>query len=377
MPDAHSKQSRALANVRLQLRTGNTRGKNPRKLDADEIHILEKKAAQLQEEMAEAQHQRTVARTNSHTTREAESTRAAVHNEGQLTRQAFQPIAALVTGEDGDVDDRIRVKRNQIALLRAGVREDLAAKKREREQARAGASSHTQGAGTRRKQPRLAVDQTTLLHKGEPVEEGQPEEESMSEPTESEAEEQVEELQDATQDGLEDASEVLQVAMRPPNGEVLPSAEAVKDNEDTTRELLCFSVRVVVIALGGEPQHVLLRTTEACSMARYTVAVKADAILGCQLVAEFKGDVQDLGNDFARLLPCVWQDITRHLKYGRPKPTEDMVKLWSELQNLVMTAIENERTGPVGKVKLAGTSCRCDKLYDIKVAPGAVTHMIN
>ena len=130
MPDAHSKQSRALANVRLQLRTGHTRGKNPRPLTAEEVEALEQKAAQLQEEMADARHQRTVARINNHTTQEAESTRAVVRNEGQLTRQALQPLTALVIGEDGNVDDCIRANRNHIALLRAGVREDLAAKKR-------------------------------------------------------------------------------------------------------------------------------------------------------------------------------------------------------------------------------------------------------
>ena len=133
---------------------------------------MEQKAAQLQEEMADARHQRTAASINSHSTQEAESTRAVVRNEGQLTRQALQPIAALVTGEGDDVDDRIRVKHNQIALLRAGVREDLAAKKREREQAKA--TSCTQGAGTRRKHARLAVNQTTPLPGDEPVEPGQP-----------------------------------------------------------------------------------------------------------------------------------------------------------------------------------------------------------
>ena len=133
----------------------------------------------------------------------------------------------------------------------------------------------------------------------------------------------------------------------------------------------------MVIALGGEAQHVLLRTTEACFMTRNTIAVKADAILGCQSVAEFKGEVQDVGNPFAQLLPCVWQDITKHLNYGRPTPTEDMVMLWSELQTLVVALFEHdERGGPVGKVKLAVKSCRCDKMYDIKVAQRAVMHKI-
>ena len=347
MPGPTSKQSRALANVRLQLRTGNTRGNNPRPLIADEIKALEQKAARLQEEMAEARHQRTVASINSHSTQEAESTRAAVRNEGQLTRQALQPIAALVVGEGDDVDDRIRAKRNQIALLRAGVREDLAAKKREREQARA--ASHSQGAGSRRKQARPAVVQTTLLPEDEPVEEGQPEEEDLSEPVESEAGEQAEEAQDGSKDSStdvsndasnclskdssndssKDSSNDLQVAAKQPIEGVLPGPEAAKDSEE---------LRVVVIAMGGErlavQQHVLLRTTEACELARTTVMVKAGAILDCQRVKEFKGDVHAFGKRYDRLLPIVWQDINRHLHYG--KPTEDMADLWSEFQTLVV-----------------------------------------
>ena len=150
----------------------------------------------------------------------------------------------------------------------------------------------------------------------------------------------MEESQDASQDAL-------QVAVRQPIEEVLPCPEAAKDSEE---------LRVVVIAVGGErlavQHHVLLRTAEACELARDTVMVKADAILGCQIVAEFKGDVQDFGRGYNRLLPCVWQDIRRHLNYG--KPTEDMAKLWTELQTLVVVLAENgAREGLVGKVKLA------------------------
>ena len=74
----NSKTSRALADVRLQLRTKKTRGKNPRVLTADELHALELKSVRLQEEMAEARHERAVARVNSHTTREAVQTREVV-----------------------------------------------------------------------------------------------------------------------------------------------------------------------------------------------------------------------------------------------------------------------------------------------------------
>ena len=76
MPGVPSKMSRAIARVREQLKSGKTRGVNPRPLTADEIQALEQKAAQLQEEMAEARHQRSVARINNHATQEAESTRS-------------------------------------------------------------------------------------------------------------------------------------------------------------------------------------------------------------------------------------------------------------------------------------------------------------
>eukprot|EP00973_Karenia_brevis_P060048 8355317-Karenia_brevis.AAC.1 len=194
MPNVHSKQSRALANVRTQLKTGKTRGNNPRKLTADEILALEQKATQLQEEIAEARHQRSVNRINSHTTQEAEQTRAAVHEEGQQMRQALQPIIALVAGEGDTIDDRLRIKRNQIALLRASVREDLAAKRHECKRVkeeRAEAALLARKVGARVKRPRVADDQTTLALEDEPVEQGQPEEEDLPEPAESDLEEQA------------------------------------------------------------------------------------------------------------------------------------------------------------------------------------------
>jgi len=185
MPDSHSKESRALANVRLQIRSGSTRGVNPRKLSDDEIQVLKQKASRLQQEMAEARHQRSVARINGHTTQEAEQTRAAVRDEGQQTRQALQPLTALVVGEGDSVDDRIRTKRNAIALLRAGIREDLAAKKRAREQSRGACNG---GSG---KCPRVSHDYTPLDNRVEP---DQPAEEDLPQPVVSEDEPAEEDL---------------------------------------------------------------------------------------------------------------------------------------------------------------------------------------
>ena len=66
----NSKTSRALADVRLQLRTKKTRGENPRVLTADELHALELKSVRLQEEMAEARHER--AKGQPHESRDVE-----------------------------------------------------------------------------------------------------------------------------------------------------------------------------------------------------------------------------------------------------------------------------------------------------------------
>ena len=74
MPGLHSIQSRTLANVRLQLRTGKTRGSNPRPLSTEEVRALEARRDELQSEMANRQRQRILSRVNVHTSQEAERT---------------------------------------------------------------------------------------------------------------------------------------------------------------------------------------------------------------------------------------------------------------------------------------------------------------
>ena len=423
----NSKQSTDLANVQRQLRSGHTRGKNPRPLTDDEVEALEQKRAKLQAEIAEAQHQRSVARINSHTTQEAEQTRAAVKAEGEQTRRALQPITALVVGEGDAVDDRIRIKRNQIALLRAGVREDLAAKKRERERATEGRAeaAAARKAGARGKRPRIADDQATLSSVDDPVEPDQPEEEDLSEPAESDVEEQAMSAQaEASCPKVpapeEESKQPVEVEedMQPGSADIAEADAATSDESDSSSSMeedlsllvLPLSqpqpedstevgedpgklgdtiaeqagnnsepvdpdgaakedalVRGVVIALGGEPAHVLLRST-ACK----TVALRADAVLACEAVAEWKGNVDDFGDGYDPLFACVWQDLVRHINYARPRPSADMVKVWTDLHARV--EMLGEKTPCAVKVKLAGTPCRGDKLYDVKFAPGTVMH---
>ena len=130
MPGPISKQSRDLANVRLQLKSGKTRGSNPRPLSSEEVRALEARRDQLQAKMADRQRQRLVIRVNAHATQEAEQTREAIIAE-------LQPLTSLVTGNEAySREERIKARCNQIALLQAANREDREAIRQERAAAR-------------------------------------------------------------------------------------------------------------------------------------------------------------------------------------------------------------------------------------------------
>ena len=130
MPGPISKQSRDLANVRLQLKSGKTRGSNPRPLSSEEVRALEARRDQLQAEMADRQRQRIVNRVNAHTTQEAEQTREAI-----IT--ALRPLTSLVTGSEANSgEERVKARCNQIALLQAANRKDREAIRQQRTAAR-------------------------------------------------------------------------------------------------------------------------------------------------------------------------------------------------------------------------------------------------
>ena len=120
MPGRLSIQSRTLANVRLQLRTGKTRGNNPRSLSAEEVCALEARRDELQTEMANRQRQRILSRVNIHTSQVVERTRDVIIAE-------LQPLTSLVKGDNTD-----KSRSNQIALLQAANREDREAIRKER-----------------------------------------------------------------------------------------------------------------------------------------------------------------------------------------------------------------------------------------------------
>jgi len=126
MPGAISKQSRELANVRLQLKSGKTRGTNPRPLTPEEVRALEARREQLASTVAARRLLRVVGRVNAHTTHEAEQTRNAIITE-------LQPLTSLVSGDSADSrEERIKARTNQIALLQAANREDREAIRKER-----------------------------------------------------------------------------------------------------------------------------------------------------------------------------------------------------------------------------------------------------
>ena len=116
----NSKLSRHLANSRDQLKTGKTRGANPRSLTPEEVEALEARRDQLQTKMADGRRQRIVNRVNAHTTQEAEQTREAIITE-------LRPLTSLVAGSEANSgEERIKSRCNQIALLQAANREDRA-----------------------------------------------------------------------------------------------------------------------------------------------------------------------------------------------------------------------------------------------------------
>ena len=159
MPPTCRKLNNSLGHVREQLKSGKTRGAHPRDLSAEEVQALEARRDQLQAEMLEAQRKRVVAQVNAHTSGgEAEQTREAVRSEGQQTRAAvsaeLRPLTSLVAGADSeDLAERVKARRNQIALLRTCIREDLHAARKEREaakEARAAARAESTGRGRKR-----------------------------------------------------------------------------------------------------------------------------------------------------------------------------------------------------------------------------------
>ena len=95
-----SKLSRDLSNFAIQLRTGQTRGANPRKLTDDEIEDLRRCHDGVRAQMSEVRKQRILARVNAHTTAESDRVIAASasHSGGVIAA-----ISAAVTAAKSEI----------------------------------------------------------------------------------------------------------------------------------------------------------------------------------------------------------------------------------------------------------------------------------
>ena len=95
-----SKLSRDLSNFAIQLRTGQTRGANPRKLTDDEIEDLRRCHDGVRAQMSEVRKQRILARVNAHTTVESDRVIAASasHSGGVIAA-----ISAAVTAAKSEI----------------------------------------------------------------------------------------------------------------------------------------------------------------------------------------------------------------------------------------------------------------------------------
>ncbi len=99
-----SKLSRELGYIKEQLKTGKTRGNNPRDLDPDEIAALEQRAAAIKAEMQKMAKERLVNRINPHTTAEASrvisEVGAKIENATAASARYFEDV-----GGEGSVED--------------------------------------------------------------------------------------------------------------------------------------------------------------------------------------------------------------------------------------------------------------------------------
>ena len=137
MPGPTSKLSRQLANVLLELRSGKTRGKNPRDYTPDEIRAKEALRDNLRKQMRENATQRAIQRINDHTTSEADRIIAA---QGQQINEATadsRAFFASVGGAGSSTD--LRAER---AILNFKIKEQ---DKKERAERKNGAAP-TEGA---------------------------------------------------------------------------------------------------------------------------------------------------------------------------------------------------------------------------------------
>ena len=114
MPHLGGKQatlSSALGNVSRQLKSGKTRGQNPRDLEPDELSALEKQRDTLKAEMKKRAKERAVARINAHTTTEADRVIHAVQEASKPASAYFDAIGGAGSSTDVRLQGKALIER--------------------------------------------------------------------------------------------------------------------------------------------------------------------------------------------------------------------------------------------------------------------------
>ena len=165
----NSKTSVAVRNIRTQLKSGKTRGSNPRDLTPAEIESLEKRRDELDAQIKEGHKERGIARVKKHTTVEADRVIEALEQDGDATRAgvagvanhvtaevdrvtaALQPMNALIASDpSASIDEQINAAKIQKNLSDAKLRDLTVKKKKEQEDAKAAkAQAHEAAKGTK------------------------------------------------------------------------------------------------------------------------------------------------------------------------------------------------------------------------------------
>ena len=94
------KLSSALGTVHRQLKSGQTRGQNPRDLDPEQIAASEKKRDALEAEMKQKARERMLSRINGHTAAQAARIIEAVNEASQPARYYFHAIGGAGSSTD-------------------------------------------------------------------------------------------------------------------------------------------------------------------------------------------------------------------------------------------------------------------------------------
>ena len=118
MPGVPSKLSRALGNVQAELRSGKTRGSNPRALTAEEIGAKTALRDDLQKQIRQKARERTINRINAHTSSQADRVIEANARQINEATAESREFFASVSGAGSSTDLRA-----QAAVLRAKATE--------------------------------------------------------------------------------------------------------------------------------------------------------------------------------------------------------------------------------------------------------------